>query len=46
MSESGDKSGEFSMREGSEEGRRDDGRSEWGGCRSLGEKMGDEGLVC
>jgi hypothetical protein len=46
MSESVDKSDEFGMREGAEEGGRDDGCSEWGGGRSLGKKMRDEGLVC
>ena len=45
MSECGDKSEEFSMREGTEEGRGDDGCSELGRGRSLGEEMGDEGLM-
>jgi len=45
MSECGDQSEEFSMGEGTEEGRRDDGCSELGGGRSLGKEMGDEGLM-
>lgn len=45
MSECGDKSEKFSMREGAEEGRRDNGCSELGRRRSLCEEMGDEGLM-
>lgn len=45
MSERGDKSDEFSMREWTEEGRRDDCCSELGRRRSLSEEMGDEGLM-
>jgi hypothetical protein len=45
MPESGDKGDEFSMGEGPEERRGDDGRCEWGGGWSLSEKMGDERLM-
>jgi hypothetical protein len=46
MSESGDKSGEFSMSERSEERGRDDGCGERCRCRSLGQEVRDERLVC
>jgi hypothetical protein len=46
MSERGDKSGEFSMSERSEERGRDDGCGEWSRGRSLGQEVRDEGLVC
>lgn len=42
MFESGNKGGKFGMRKGSEEGRGNDSCGERGGCRGVGEKMGDE----
>ncbi len=42
MSESGDEGDKLGMRKGPEEGRGNDGCGEWGGCRGVSEKMGDE----